>query len=51
MIINRQWAMPNSKTFNIQPIRQLISKYAKGTIIDPFANTSKIATITKWWLA
>lgn len=46
MIINRQWAMPNSKTFNIQPIRQLISKYAKGITIDPFANTSKIATIT-----
>lgn len=46
MIINRQWAMPNSKTFDIKPIRQLIGKYAKGIIIDPFANTSKVATIT-----
>lgn len=38
--------MPNSKTFDIKPIRQLIGKYAKGIIIDPFANTSKVATIT-----
>lgn len=46
MIITRQWAMPNSKTFDIKPIRMLIEKYVRGVVIDPFANTSKIATIT-----
>ena len=39
--------MPNSKTFSIKPIAQLIEKYKTGgTIIDPFANGSRIATIT-----
>ena len=46
MQINRVWAMPNSKTFQIKPIRELINKYAYGGIIDPFANDSKIGTIT-----
>ena len=46
MKINRVWAMPNSNTFDIEPIRQLIMKYAKGVIVDPFANKNKIATIT-----
>lgn len=27
MQINRVWAMPNSKTFQIKPIRELINKY------------------------
>lgn len=38
--------MPNSNTFSIKPIKELIHKYAFGTIIDPFANSNKIATIT-----
>ncbi len=46
MIISREWAMPNSKTFSIKPIKAIINKYAHGVIIDPFANDSKIATIT-----
>ncbi len=46
MIINREWQMPNKNTFSIKPIRKLIDKYAFGTIIDPFANSNKIATIT-----
>ena len=46
MQINRVWAMPNSKTFQIKPIRELINKYAYGVIVDPFANDSKIGTIT-----
>lgn len=46
MQINRVWAMPNSKTFQIKPIRELINKYAYGVIIDPFANDSKVGTIT-----
>ncbi len=46
MTITREWAMPNSKTFEIPQINQLIKKYASGLIIDPFANESKIASIT-----
>lgn len=38
--------MPNSKTFLIKLIYELIHKYAYGKIIDPFANSSTIATIT-----
>ena len=38
--------MPNSRTFSIKPIEKIIKKYAYGTIIDPFANNNKIATIT-----
>jgi DNA modification methylase len=38
--------MPNSNTFSIKPIKEIINKYAFGKIIDPFANDSKIATIT-----
>lgn len=46
MVINRTWQMPSSKTFSIKPIAELIHKYARGKIIDPFANNSKLATIT-----
>ena len=46
MKIERVWAMPNSKTFSIKPIEQIIKKYAFGKIIDPFDNNSKKATIT-----
>ena len=46
IIINRKWAMPNSNTFSILPIRYLIDKYLIGLSIDPFANTSKLADIT-----
>lgn len=38
--------MPNSRTFNIKAISSIIEKYAHGCIIDPFANNSRIATIT-----
>lgn len=38
--------MPNSKTFSIKPIKELIEKYSNGRIIDPFANNNKLATIT-----
>ena len=30
--------MPNSRTFSIKPIEELIHKYAYGKIIDPFAS-------------
>ena len=46
MNINRVWAMPNSNTFSIKPIRSLIDNYMVGLSIDPFANESNIATIT-----
>ena len=46
MEINRVWQMPNSNTFSIKPIYELIKKYSYGLIIDPFANTNKLANIT-----
>lgn len=51
MIINRVWAMPNSKTFSIPPINELVTRYtAHGVknkvIVDPFANGCTVGTIT-----
>lgn len=46
IIINRAWSMPNSKTFSIKPIKELIDRHLFGLSIDPFANESKIANIT-----
>lgn len=46
MKITRTWQMPNSNTFSIKPINELIYKYSSGIVIDPFANKNKIATIT-----
>lgn len=44
MRITREWAMPNSKTFKIKPIREIIKKYVKETdiVLDPFANEHSI---------
>ena len=48
MLVNRVWAMPNSNTFSIKPIGELVERYTSGekVIIDPFANNCKIGTIT-----
>lgn len=46
MEISRQWAMPNSLTFKIKPIKNIVEKYVNGVVIDPFANNSKYGTIT-----
>ena len=48
MIINRTWAMPNSKTFSIKPIKELIEKYVTpfDEVVDPFANNNTFGTIT-----
>lgn len=48
MVITREWAMPNSRTFSILPIKRLIEKYIPGSrvIVDPFANDSIYGTIT-----
>lgn len=44
--MKRVWAMPNSNTFSIKPISEWIATYTHGVIIDPFANTNKVASIT-----
>ncbi len=38
MKINREWAMPNKKTFTIKPIKELLQKEFPGDakILDPF---------------
>ena len=46
MEINRVWEMPNSRTFQIKAIKEIIEKYSHGVVIDPFANSNKLATIT-----
>jgi len=47
IVIERVWAMPNSRTFTIKPIKELIlSEMTEGLWIDPFANQNKLATIT-----
>ena len=39
MEINRVWCMPNSRTFRIKPIKELIKRVIKPTdiVLDPFA--------------
>ena len=47
MRIERAWAMPNRNTFEIKPIKALLEEEMTGGVwIDPFANRSKLATIT-----
>jgi hypothetical protein len=46
MIINREWAMPNSNTFSIKPIGELIKRHIFGHSVDPFAKGARIATVT-----
>lgn len=48
MIINREWAMPNSNTFEIKPIKELLLRYTDPlkNSCDPFANTNRFASIT-----
>lgn len=48
MTADRIWEMPNSNTFSIKCIDRLIHKYLKPEMlsIDPFANESKLATVT-----
>lgn len=48
IIFSRKWEMPNSNTFDIRCISELIFKYHDASIlsIDPFANKNKIAKIT-----
>ena len=48
MKIERIWAMPNSKTFSIKPIKEFVERYVQNAeiIVDPFANDCKYGTIT-----
>ena len=54
IVFDRKWEMPNSNTFTIKCISELIRKYnspvprsgPKFISIDPFANTNRIAKIT-----
>lgn len=48
MQIDRTWAMPNSNTFDIKPIKELIAEEVEKDKlwIDPFANKNKTANIT-----
>jgi len=47
MIINRKWEMPNSKTFKIRCIKELIKRHLPkdGIVLDPFANEFSIKEI------
>ena len=56
MKINRAWSIPNSKTFKIKPIKDLIGRYVnyvdlfneEVVVVDPFANDMSIKeTFTK----
>ena len=40
--------MPNSRTFQIKPIKEFVEKYIKDkkVIVDPFANECQYGTIT-----
>lgn len=43
MIITREWSMPNSRTFKIKPIKNIIERYQEGLVsnslvLDPFSN-------------
>ena len=43
--MNRMWAMPNTETFSIQPIADLLIRVLRGcsVIVDPFARNSEFA--------
>ena len=43
MIITREWFMPNSRTFKIKPIKNIIERYqeelvSNSLVLDPFSN-------------
>ncbi|WP_304393117.1 adenine-specific DNA methylase [uncultured Clostridium sp.] len=49
MIITRKWEMPNSRTFKIKAIQDLILNYVKDDyiVLDPYANEGFIREILK----
>tara|TARA_Y100001973_G_C5202396_1_gene338855 strand:+ start:1595 stop:2125 length:531 start_codon:yes stop_codon:yes gene_type:complete len=49
-LFNKCFAMPNSETFKIKPIREFVEHWTTQVInpiiVDPFARNSKVGTIT-----
>lgn len=48
IIFSRKWAMPNSATFSILPIKEFVERNIAGKeiILDPFAGGCKYGTVT-----
>lgn len=47
MVIERKWAMPSKNTFEIKPIKEMLTdEMQDGLWIDPFANRNTLANIT-----
>lgn len=48
MTFEKTWAMPNSNTFTIKPIKEFVETQVLkgGVIVDPFANSCRYGTIT-----
>ena len=47
MIINRIWQMPNSKTFQIKPIKEFVEKYIKDKKIHVLDIVRKAINLTQ----
>lgn len=49
-IFSRSWAMPNSATFEIEPIAKFVGRYLKiGQLwVDPFARSSRFSKFCKF---
>ena len=49
-LFNKCFAMPNSETFKIKPIREFVEHWTTQVInpiiVDPFARNSRVGTIT-----
>ena len=48
MKLSRVWAMPNSNTFEVKPIKEFVLKYLKlvgGESVDPFARNNEFTTV------
>lgn len=50
MIFNRIWSMPNSETFKMKPIKELITRYIneKECWVDPFVRNSIFKKQCSW---
>lgn len=46
MIMNRIWAMPNKDTCTVKPIKELVERYLRNSVVsvDPFAKDSMLCT-------
>ena len=48
MYMSRVWAMPNSNTFEVKPIKEFVLKYINlvgGESVDPFSRNNEFATV------